>query len=128
MGMRPSATICYSIEVPREKLEAFLAPHMYDNNEDGFNEMSEALQHAFKNEELNIAFEFTDWFSDIEDLVIYTKSCGSYGYGDVTEVDSDMFNENSTSALLNQIAFHDITSALKLPSQTPKWRIFAEFS
>ena len=115
MGMRPSANLCYSIEVSKEALETLLAAAL----EEDFDYLSEALEHYYK---LSIAFAYSDWYDDEDTLIVYGKSYNSYGYGDVTTIENFEVDAESVQNLLK------LQKDLGVPNQLPKWRIYAEFN
>lgn len=126
MGQRPSATLCYGIEVPREKLEAFIES-ISPEEEYYADDWSAALNERYKDQDLSIAFQYSDWFSELEAVVIYIKSFGTYGYGEVLEIDPEDVSANSTYDLLSEMVLVNVQRDLGVPVVPPKWFLYAEF-
>lgn len=126
MSMRPSPTLCYGIEVPREKLKAFI--DSISPEEDYYaDDWSVALNERYKNQNLSITFRYFDWFSDLEGVVIYIKSFGTYDYGEVLKIDPEDVSANSTNDLLSEMVLVNVQRDLGVPVVPPKWFFYAEF-
>lgn len=126
MGRRPSATLCYGIEVPREKLEAFIESISPDV-EEYYDEWSEALNKRYKDQKLDIAFQHSDWFSDLEDVVIYIRSYSTGDWGEVIEISPEDLSASSTYDLLGEMVLVNVQKDLGVAIVAPKWFLFADY-
>jgi hypothetical protein len=86
---------------------------------------AECLNSILVGEGFKIAFQDTDWFADLESVIVYKKRYSTYGYTNIISVDPDKLSIENNG--MNELAFENLLSKLKLPTQTPKWYLFAEY-
>jgi hypothetical protein len=124
MSMYPSATLCLGVSVPRERLQEYI-----ENEDPEWAEGSgEFLREKFPDSNIEIACEFSDWYEDLDDVIVYSKSFEANGYGEVLEINPLDLHTISSGQTEDRQVLYDVLVMLGLPHQWPKWHLIANYS